>query len=537
MAVMKSSRLCEGLVIFIIGVVLCFLPLPAGANQLVFGLDTVPDRLVPWQIKNPQTFPVSMQIFQGLMDVDGTGRVIPRLIEKWETKDYKSWIFHVRRGVYFHKSSVFGGGSREMTADDVVYSLTKHCSSRSYNSFLLTDSIAGAAAFNQGKAKQVKGISKIDRYSVKIELVKPERFFINRISTAWITVFPPEMDDKKYEKQLGFKLAVGTGPYVLKSWSPNEVVLEKNGNYWDLENQPKIEKLVFRVIRNDQVRLVNLQKAGIDMMVLPPSLYPAVLNRDGSLKKFLSGKYQVMDLATFNTHFIGINDEIVSDVNLRRAMFWGCNRQEIIDAVLYGFANETSGTVPPGLNKYRPRNLGKLYDPEKAKLFLSRSRYQGKPLELYLHDLAGSEQVAQIFQAQMAAIGIKIRLKKLDFNSVINKMVKGEAPLFSMFFEYVFSSPEPILINLFSSAKIPVPNFFHFTDVAVDKKLEALYSLQSEEKSLTSCADIEAEIMQRVPAIFLYRQKYVLIVPKNLAGVEVSGNNHYFMEKIRFTDD
>jgi ABC-type transport system substrate-binding protein len=134
----------------------------------------------------------------------------------------------------------------------------------------------------------------------------------------------------------------------------------------------------------------------------------------------------------------------------------------------------------------------------------------------------------------MAKIGINIVLKKMDYGSVIGRMVKGETHLFSMFFEYAFSSPEPILINLFSTARIPVPNFFQFSDPAVDSMLNNLYKMMDKKSSVIYCAEIEAKVMEEAPALFLYRQKYMVLHSRNLAGIEVSGNNHYFLEKVRF---
>ena len=141
--------------------------------------------------------------------------------------------------------------------------------------------------------------------------------------------------------------------------------------------------------------------------------------------------------------------------------------------------------------------------------------------------------IGQIFQSQMADIGVTIVLKKLDLSSVINRMIKGECQLFSMFGEFVFSSPEPILINMFSSSKIPVPNIFHFSNPAVDTMLNSLYTMKDEKDAVKYCAGIEAKVMNDVPAVFLYRQKYVVLYPRDMKGLEISENSHYFLEKIR----
>lgn len=505
----------------------------AKTTQLIVGLDNEVERLIPIKIKSPQSLPVSMQIYQGLFDLDEEGKLIPQIIEKYETKDFKRWIFHVRRGVYFHKSKIFKNMTREVTADDVLYSLTRFSSSESFGAFVLTDSIKGAREYNQGKINFIEGLKIIDKFTLQIELIQPERFFLNRLSTAWISVFPREQDKKELAEKVGFSIAIGTGPYMLVSKTENEVTLIKNPNYWDSKNKPQIEKLIFKIIKNDQVRLINLLRGKIDLMFVPTSLFSNVFQTDGTLKDEIKKRYQIKMASTYNAHFIGINNKKILDVNLRRAMFWGTNRKEMIQAILYGYGEPMAGIVPEGMNGYNGPFSGDVFDPEKAKDFLKKSSYNGEPLELLVHDIANSEQIGQIFQAQMANIGINIKLIKMDFGSVIQRILSGENSLFNMFIEWVYSSPEPILINTFSSSKIPVPNFFAFSNPEVDQMLETLRNYQDDQTSVKFCSDIEAKAMNYAPMIPLYRQKYIVLYPKDMIGLEINGNNHYFFEKIR----
>ena len=67
------------------------------ASQLILALDTEPERLIPIKIKNPQSLPLSMQIYQGMFDLNEHGKVIPYIVENWETTDCLIWTFHVRK--------------------------------------------------------------------------------------------------------------------------------------------------------------------------------------------------------------------------------------------------------------------------------------------------------------------------------------------------------------------------------------------------------------------------------------------------------
>lgn len=505
-------------------------------SQLVVGIEGEPERLDPLTMKNPKTFILSWQIYEGLLGLDEAGQIEPVLAERWETKDFRTWLFHVRKNVTFHASEMFGtpATSRAVTAQDVFWAYAAYCSPGTYSSFLLTDSIEGCADHNAGKAASVSGLKALDDYTLQITLLKPEPFFLNRLSTAWIAVFPKEAADPAFKDKWGLELAVGTGPYRLKSLSASEIVLEKNNGYWDKTRLSNVKRLVYRVLKNDQIRFAELNKGKIDLMVLPTQLFPAVFDPKGKLRDKYGKGFQVETFQTFNTHMIGINTAKVTDVHLRRAMYYGTDREAMVRRILYGFGDVTGGTIPPGLSGYVPPfDAKQLYNPKLAREELTRSGYKGEDLELLVHELANSEQIGQIFQQQMKGLGIRIKLTKLDFNSVISRMVKGDAPLFSMFFEYVLSSPEPVLFNLFTTAKRPVPNFWQFSNPRIDKEIESLRSIANRNESIKRSAEIEKAIMEEAPAIFLYRQKYAVMYSRKFEGLAVNGHGRYLLEKLK----
>lgn len=502
-------------------------------EQLIIGLESEPERLNPITLKDPKTFRIAWQIYEGLFGLDENGKIIPKIVEKWETKDTKTWIFHIRKNVTFHPSEIFGSPekTRHVNAYDILYSYTRFCSSESYSSFVLADSIKGCSEFNTKKTKTVEGLKVIDDYTFQVELNQPEPFFINRITTSWIAIFPKEAEQEKFKDIWGLKIAVGTGPYRLVSKTDNEVVLVKNNNYWDKYREPKIGKLIFRIIKNDQLRFTDLSKNRIDLMDIPNQLFPRIFNNDGAVKDEYKNNFVIKTANTFNTHFIGINLKKISDRHLRRAMLYGTNRGEMVQKILYGYGEVTEGAVPPRMNGYAPL-LKNIYNPQKAISELNKSQYTGREIELLVHDLANSEQIGQIFQKQMDNIGIKIKLVKLDFHSAIGRIVKGDTELFNMFMEYVFSSPEPLLINFFTTAKIPVPNFWNYSNRYVDQQLERLRDINDSMASVKESAKIEKVIMSAAPAIFLYRQENVAILSNKFKNLKINEHNHYMLEEM-----
>ncbi|QTA78757.1 putative ABC transporter, substrate-binding protein [Desulfonema limicola] len=500
-------------------------------TQFVVGQESEFERLNPITLKNPQTYRLAWNIFEGLVGLNEEGEVIPMIAENWESSDNKIWTFHIRKDVTFHGSEIFRSKARPVTAHDVHYSYTRFCSSEAYWAWLFIDSVKGCAEYNSGKSDKVEGFTVIDDYTFQIELIKPEPFFINRISSPTISIFPKEADYEKNKNKWGIDIAVGTGPFVLFSKNDNEVVLHKNENYWDKQRIPQIDKLVYRVIKNDQLRFTELIRNKIDLMVLPTQLFPTVFDSKGKLQEKYKN-FRLKEIETFNTHLIGVNTEKVNDVHLRRAIFYGTNRGEMVNTILFGYADVIGGTIPSGMNGY-VSPYAKLYDPVLAKEELKKSQYDGREITMLVHELANSELIGQIFQKHMLDIGIKIKLNKLDYNSVIGRMVKGEAEMFSMFAEIIFSSPEPLLLNLFSSSKIPVPNFWHYSNIDIDNRLEWLRLVKDKKMSVRMAADIDKEIMRDVPAIFLYRQKQVIMFSDKFTDLKVNAHNHYMLEALK----
>lgn len=506
-------------------------PTTNAQSSLTIALESEIERLDPATIKNPKSFVLAWQIYEGLLGLDPSGKVTPLLAESWSTQDNKVWTFKIRKGVRFHESKIFGNEalSRELTADDVYWSYTKYCSKDAYLGFLFTDVVLGCADYNAGKESTVQGLKAIDATTFEVTLLHPEPFFLNRLTTAWPAIYPKEADSTNFKDKWGLTEAVGTGQYRLESTSPTEYVLVANESYWNRQAIPQVKKLTYRVISNDQARLVEFKRGALDVMTLPGSLMPAVLKSNGALNDEFAKIGSSKTIALFNTNIIGFNLRTMQDVHLRRAMNFAVDRQLLVDKVLYGHGDITAGSTPPKMNGFNSAvDPAKLFDLNKAKAELSQSTYRGEEIELLVHDQANSEQVGQILQSQWKDIGINVKLTKLDLNSAIGRAIKGDASMFSMFADIVFSSPEPMLINLFSTAKRPVPNFWQYSNASIDKMLDGLRELKTSAESVAQSAEIEARILDDVPAIFLYRQRPVILTSPKASALEVNSHGHYF---------
>lgn len=508
---------------------------PAGSGQLTVGVESEFERLDPLVLRNPKTLLISAQVFEGLLGLDGAGNIVPGLAEKWDTRDGKVWTFTLRKNARFHDSWIFGDArSREVRASDAAWSYMAFCGPGAYGAFVLADIVEGCGAYSAGKANSVSGLRVLNESTLEIELVRPEYAFLHRITAPWLSIFPREAARADVKDRWGLDTVVGTGPYRLLSRSATDLELVANPEYWDASRRPAIRTLKYRVIVNDQLRLAEFAQQRIDLMQAPGTLTAQILERDGVLKGDLAKTASVQVAKTFNSHVLGFNMERISDANLRRAIGFAIDRRAIVASLLYGKADISGGIVPPGLQAYVPPFVvADLYNVQRAKEALEKSNYKGEELELVVHDQANSEQIGLIVQEQLKSVGVRVRLTKVDYGTAINKMVKGESPIFSMNFEFGFSSPDLILLMHFHSKKRPVPNFWQFTRPEIDAKLDSLSSMADPASRSTASAEIEADIMRDAPGVFMFRQHNLILLSRKFSNLVVNGHGHFQLEGIR----
>ena len=183
--------------------------------------------LDPPRLHQNQDVFLGTNLFNGLVNlVPGTWDIYPDLAEKYDISDDKMvYTFHLRKGVKFHHG-------REMTAEDVVYSL-KRAMNKKY--------------VNSARLRSVEKIEAPDKYTVRISLKRFDNIFLVKIAgCVGSGVVPREIVEKYGESfATGKEMTSGTGPYILKEWHPGRsVILEANPDYY--RGRPNVDQIEMR---------------------------------------------------------------------------------------------------------------------------------------------------------------------------------------------------------------------------------------------------------------------------------------------------
>ena len=500
-------------------------------KSLTVGLETDITSLDPIKTLDPHVSRVVGQIFEGLVGLDESNRVIPLLAESWRpNENFDRWRFTLRKGVLFHESELFGvSKTRELTAEDVAFSFNRIFSKESMIGFVLDGVIKGGADVKAGKTTTLSGVKVISPYEIEVQLEAPDPLFVNRLTSVLLAIVPREVATLA-QGEFGVKTTVGTGPFRVDQRTDSEALLFKNSKYWR-QTSGNVEKLDFRVIKNDQIRLVELKNKKIDLARIPTALADGVAERASDTGSRLKLRpdwqgFQFSVFRTFNVVALGFNSDKM-DIHLRRAINFGIKRKDIVGLNLPGLTELAVGPIPLGFPGYQPVTTEDIYDPEKARteLKLSKVAILSQPIEILVHEKDGSEQVGQLIQAQLKDIGLETKLTKLDYNAVIGRMISGEFSSFIMAFEFIYSTPGPILEMNFNPKKIPVPNFWRYNNPAVSAVLDQFKSVKDSADANRLALEIEKQVLEDPPAAFLFQNKMFVIFRNGVSNIKFNGHS------------
>ena len=365
-------------------------------------------------------WPAIKLVFDGLLDYDSGTTIQPRIAESLPevSADGLTYTFKVRKGVKFHNG-------RELTADDVVYTLTRVLDPTTGSpgaGFYV--GIKGAQEFIDGQTTSVEGIKALDPNTVQFTLNSPDVTFLNKMALNFAFIVPKEAVEQEGEN-FGHK-PTGTGPYTLKEWKSGEfLAFERNPSYF-FEGRPFVDKITIQVGVAPDVALLRLEKGEIHLMGdPPPGADWARITGDAAWKDRIEVE------ATVNTTYIAINVTTppFDDVKVRQALNHAIDKQRIVQ-LLNGRATVANQVLPPLMPGYDSAYTGYDYNPDKAKQLLTQAGFpDGFETSIECIAVDPQPKLCESFQQDLAKVGIKLTINTLAAPNVIDDAGNGRTPL------------------------------------------------------------------------------------------------------------
>jgi peptide/nickel transport system substrate-binding protein len=222
---------------------------------------------------------------------------------------------------------------------------------------------------------------------------------------------------------------VGNGPFRFVSWTPNQqVVFEANPDF--ALGRPNLDRVVFRVIPEQTTELTELLTGRVDLIRgVQPSEATRVESSD--VARLLTYSSRSYTFLAWNT-----KNPIFSDARVRRALTMAIDRQQIVDALLYGYGNVAVTDVLPFQWQFTKHLAPWPHDPERARQLLAEAGWidsnrdgildkDGQPLRFTLETNQGNdlrEDIIVIVQNDLRQVGVDVETRLAEWNSLIDRL-------------------------------------------------------------------------------------------------------------------
>jgi peptide/nickel transport system substrate-binding protein len=355
-------------------------PKKGGTMRMGKGHGQTTDTLDPGTATNGFTIALLFGMHGYLTEVGTDGSLQPGVAESWEgSSDASSWTFKLRKGVTFHDG-------KPMTADDVVASMNHHRGK---------DSTSAAGPL----VAAITDIKVNDPHSVTFVLDGGNADFPFSLSDYHLVIGPAK--DGKLDWQSGN----GCGAYKLTKFDPGVVaVFERNPDYFHSDRAwfDRIEMLCLVDLNARTTALVSGEVDAIDKLDLKTA---PLLGRTPSIK------IHSVPGTQHYTFAMDCRAAPYSDVNVRRALKYGINREELVEKILFGYGSVGNDhPIGSGQRFYNSELEQTSYDPDKAKFYLKQAGLDSVDVKLSASDAAfgGAVDAAVLYQNSAKAAGINL---------------------------------------------------------------------------------------------------------------------------------
>ena len=515
------------------------------------GLRLLPKSFDPPSVEEEGSGKVAANVYEGLLTYHPFARpykLIPALATDLPTvsEDRLTYTFQLKKGVVFTDDpSLPGGKGREVTAEDFLFAFKRfaHPSTTTKGWWLFDDKIVGlndwrdtlkkdlTAARAAGESpgplwgleREVEGFEVVDRYTIRFHLTKPYPQFLWVLAMPYTSVYPREAVEH-YGAEFR-NHPVGTGPFKLVEYNPvYRAVYVRNPTYRDVyfpdpKNKPAerwdgweedekagllvnaggkiplLDGMEIRFILEAQPRWLYFKAGYLDFLNPPKdNMDEAIPGGDLSPEMKAQGirKDPWTELGVVYT-CLNTTDEVLSNVDLRRAMALAFDHVWTVKHLYAGQAIVAKSLIPPGVagfdGDYHPYQADDGHAQiEKAKKLLAKAGYPdgvdpetGRALRL-VFESSGSgvtqRHFAQRFVDEMRKIGIQIDVVVNTFPQMVDKMRNQQYQVAGLAWGFDYPDAQNVLQLLYGPNKAPGIGSANFDDPQFNRWYEEASVLQ-----------------------------------------------------------
>lgn len=484
---------------------------PKKGGTITIGYMDEPDTLDMYKSANLAAAMVGSEIGARLFYYDPeTQDVKPYLAESYTiSEDGKTWTFQLQSDVVFHDGT-------PLTA--AIYKKTIERALDPETASPLGDYLFGA----------IQSIDAPDDKTLIFHLKKPSAQLLTNLWEPAVTQPVSLAAIEKMGADYG-RNPVGVGPWKFDSWKTGEsITLVRNEGYqWGTASEknqgpPLADKLVYKFIKDSQTMIAALESGSIDI---------AANVSAKEMKKYKESKeVTVLERMKWGSSFLEMNteNEILQDIQVRRAVNMAINKEAIVKGVLLGEGEIAHSPLSSSLFGYDPASAeyDYKYNVEEAKKLLDAAGWvvnaqgirekDGKPLAVELLSWDAWTRTSQLIQGMLKEIGMDVKIINLDAATVVDVAGKGSFDMALM--NYTDNDPNALSLFLHSS-QIGSMNHSRVHNKELDSLLEKGSATLDKDERKKIYAEIQKLVVDQAYWVPLYVEKEFFLVNNRIQGV------------------
>lgn len=487
----------------VLGVILCVL---AGCGSSAGNEDTVkkdtlnlamtvdPDDLDPQRTVAASTFQITSNIYDTLVSVDETGKIIDALAKSYSVSDDGLEItFVLNEGVEFHNGN-------PVDADAVIASFER----------LQEEESPRAKDY-----ASIKEMVKVNDHTVTFKSETLDVAWITQFAYPWAAIVDVSVADSLKTQP------IGSGSYKLTEWIPQQkLVLEANENALA---EPSIKNVVFTVLPDAATRISAFEAQEIDVLQVTGDQVTAFEGKE---------QYTIVESEMNSVQLMAMNlqNEYLSNEKVRQAINYAVDKDALIQTVWYGSGNKIGSHFPSVLPEYKDLSYQYSFDIETAKALLKEAGYEdGFTLKMYLpKNYQQYVDAGQIIAENLKQININVEINIIEWASWLSDVYAQRNYDLTVVGHTGRLDPYVLLARYHSGN---AENYFNYSNPEVDALLEGVKQEKDSSKRTAMYQEIQTLLAEDVPALYIQSPLQITVTQAYVEGVK-----SYPIDIYRLTD-
>lgn len=497
-------------------------PVPGVGGSYTEGVIAAPRAINPLYLSRDTDRDIARLVFSGLLTYDGSGNITPDLAERYDiSSDGKTYTAYLRKNALWHDG-------KSLTADDVVFTIAR----------IQNPQYKSPVRANWQGVEAVK----VDASTIRFTLRTPYAPFIENLTQGiipkhlWEHVEPAQA--LLHELNMS---PIGSGPYQFnrfKSKSDGSLVwfaLTRNPHYY--REGPYLKDITLVFFNSEDEMIASLHRGEIEGFGPIASAHAEEVNRD---------RNTVLALATpriFSVFFNAHQSPALTEVSVREAIARALDRGKITEEGSAGGAIGIDTLLPPFAQAVNQSISFPAYDPDRSRSLLDAAGWKDAngdgirdkkirdkkktkvvPLRFTLAtgDAPELKRAAELIKQMLADVGIGVDIQEKSFTDLESSVIRPRAFDMLLFGQVYGYEPDPFAFWHSSQIKDPGLNVTLFADKKADKALEDARRATDRAIRDKKYQEFAAIAAQDMPAIPLYTQLYLYLLPRDIQGASFS---------------